>query len=177
MVLNEIAAQVTAAEAEPAQSRASSETGKGLSAIPAWAQRSLGVDGRHIPVEHHVVEASGQGAASSSGIQLTGRVTDDLVVHEVAHVRQHDNRVRGAFPDVESAEAEATALADAQRTGRPLWVPRTALPSGHIAHNGGPKGADPQGPPSSASTATRPRSTRLSPCWKVSPTRASAGVR
>lgn len=53
-----------------------------------------------------------------------------LLVHELAHLAQQRVAPRAGAPD---AEAEARALAEAWRTGLPLWQPRATLPAGACA--------------------------------------------
>ena len=42
--------------------------------------------------------------------------------------------------DLTAAESEAAGLTHALREGRPLWIPRQALPDGHIAQDDGAQG-------------------------------------
>ncbi len=91
------------------------------------------------------------GAAAGTAITLTGDLdlasnqARALLLHELVHARQHRNRVEtpGLRPDQSAAEAEAAGLAHALRQGRPLWVPRQALPDGHVAHDDGATGIAP----------------------------------
>jgi Domain of unknown function (DUF4157) len=112
-------------------------------------------------------DAPASGAADAETITITGALDPgsgrdrQLLAHELVHVRQHRNRV-AATPDVTAAEAEAAGLANAISEGRPLWVPRRALPDGHVAHDGGATGlaADTTAPgnqtPATVATATTP---------------------
>jgi hypothetical protein len=112
------------------------------------------------------------GAASAEAITITGTINPSshrdrlLLAHELVHARQHRNRDT-ATPDVTAAEAEAAGIANAMREGRTLWVPRQALPEGHVAHDGGATGvaADTTAPgnktPATVATATTPDVTTL----------------
>ncbi|MBV9823160.1 MAG: hypothetical protein JO144_13055 [Actinobacteria bacterium] len=100
------------------------------------------------------------GSAAGPAVTLTGafdpaaRPHQALLLHELAHVRQHRNRGTGrARPDQSAAEAEAAGLAEALRQGRPLWVPRQAVPDGHLARDGGATGIAPQSAPDTAPAA------------------------
>jgi hypothetical protein len=91
---------------------------------------------------------SAHGAAAPGLVTLLGPPPDDLdrtfalLVHELAHVRQHENRrlPRAPAPDVTRAESEAAGLAAAAAQGRPLWRPRGVLPDGHVARDEGASG-------------------------------------
>ncbi|WP_125776043.1 hypothetical protein [Antribacter gilvus] len=112
-------------------------------ALPA-----LGLDGTVRIVLRPDVGSSAHGAAAPGLVTLFGPPADDLdrtfalLVHELAHVRQHENRgLAGApAPDVTRAEGEAAGLAAAAAQGRPLWRPRGVLPDGHLARDEGASG-------------------------------------
>ncbi len=131
----------------------------------------LGLDADSVPLR---VVAAGfdsrlghsPAAATADAVLLRPSALTDadpaMLVHELAHIAQHRNRLRPSAsahrvpaghavtrtPDVTAAEAEAAALADAARTGAPLWVPRTALPDGHLARLDGASGVAAVGDPS-----------------------------
>ncbi|MFD9452432.1 hypothetical protein ACFWBC_04970 [Streptomyces sp. NPDC059985] len=81
-----------------------------------------------------------------------------LLVHELAHVAQHRNRLRRPSedfaaggphrarrrPDLTASEAEAAALAGAARGGGALWRPRAVLPDGVLARDSGASGVEPR---------------------------------
>src|SRR5258708_13506743 len=76
-----------------------------------------------------------------------GRIqTRQLVAHELVHARQHSNRRRSPSPkpSVSAAESEAAGLAAAVLEGRRLWIPRQALPDGHMARGSGGVGIAPE---------------------------------
>jgi len=111
----------------------------------------LGLDPTRVHVTVAATDGAAHGAAALDAITLTGgvdpatAVTRALVLHELVHTRQHRNRAEAHAPrpDQTAAEAEAAGLAAALRAGRPLWVPRQALPDGHVAHDGGATGTAP----------------------------------
>ena len=109
----------------------------------------LGLDPARVPVTVRGGAGRPHGAARHSGLVFTGWLDPalppgrSLIVHELAHLRQHRNAggAKGArAPDVTAAEAEAGGLAAAVREGRPLWVPQQVLPGGHVARDTGASG-------------------------------------
>lgn len=92
------------------------------------------------------------GARSGDAITISGAVdpasiqTRQLVAHELVHARQHSNRRRSPSPkpSVSAAESEAAGLAAAVLEGRRLWIPRQALPDGHMARGSGGVGIAPE---------------------------------
>src|SRR5271165_7371048 len=101
----------------------------------------LGLDPARVPVTVRGGAGPPHGAARHDGLVFTGRLDPalpgrSLIVHELAHLRQHRNGASATgtrAPDVTAAEAEAGGLAAAISEGRPLWVPRQVLPGGHVA--------------------------------------------
>jgi hypothetical protein len=103
----------------------------------------LGLDPAAIRVRAGAPDARSRGAARTDSVQIADP-DRGLVVHELAHVAQHRNRETAALrPDQTRAEAEAAGLQLAQRHGRRLWLPRTALPDGHVARESGATGVAP----------------------------------
>lgn len=140
----------------------------------------LGLDPSAVRVTLSPGDAEPHGRAWAGAIELTGRLdpeqrgTGELVVHELAHARQHANRrpalrsgpptaaptrddaAPGSRPDATAAEAEAAGLSAALRAGRSLWVPATVLPEGHSARDAGAVGIAPAAGPAVGQTATTP---------------------
>ncbi|MFL6023315.1 MAG: hypothetical protein ACJ72O_08240, partial [Marmoricola sp.] len=113
-------------------------------AIEVLAPR-FGLDSERVRVEVLPAHADAHGASAGDVVTLTGTPPPDvapLLAHELVHTRQHQNR---AFvrPDSTAAEAEAAGLVHALREGRTLWVPRQALPDGHLARDQGAVGVAP----------------------------------
>ena len=107
----------------------------------------LGLDPERVPVTVRGGAGRPHGAARPDAVVFTGWLDPalppgrSLIVHELAHLRQHRNSAGGTrAPDVTAAEAEAGGLAAAAREGRPLWVPRQVLPGGHVARDTGASG-------------------------------------
>ncbi len=119
---------------------------------------SFGLDPARVSVTVAPTDGAAHGAASDDMIVVSGSPNADilpLLVHELVHARQHRNRAT-VTPDVTAAEAEAAGLADARREGRMLWVPREALPEGHVARDGGATGvAAATAPPTDPATEDR----------------------
>ncbi|KQY23004.1 hypothetical protein ASD16_10445 [Cellulomonas sp. Root485] len=118
-------------------------------AVPRLAP-SLGVDPSRVRLDVLGGTGGARGLTAPDGrITLVGGLDDldrtfALLAHELAHVRQHENRrTGGRAPDVTRAEAEAAGLAAAARQGRPLWVPREALPDGRRARDVDATGVEP----------------------------------
>ena len=103
---------------------------------------SFGLDPARVRVTVSPLDGAAKGAASGDTIAVFGSPTAGvlpLLAHELVHTRQHRNRAT-VTPDVTAAEAEAAGLANALREGRRLWVPREALPDGHVARDDGATG-------------------------------------
>ena len=120
----------------------------------------LGLDPARVRVGIAASDADPHGSASGEAITLTGALdltssqARALLLHELVHARQHRNRTEtpGVRPDQGAAEAEAAGLAHALRQGRQLWVPRQALPEGHVAHDDGATGIAPAAAPTATTT-------------------------
>ncbi|HEX8082163.1 MAG TPA: hypothetical protein VF557_18270 [Jatrophihabitans sp.] len=151
--------------------RTESVAGQVQSLVTALAPL-LGLDPARVRVGIATSDADPHGSAASEAITLTGALdlsasrAGALLLHELAHARQHLNRTEtpGIRPDQSAAEAEAAGLAHALRQGRALWVPRQALPEGHVAHDDGATGIAPATAPApapAAATATTPDVTSL----------------
>ena len=109
---------------------------------------ALGLEPARVRVSVEPTNGPSSGRATPSATYLSvsqeaaDRVVEPLVVHELVHLRQHQNRLRSR-PDVTAAESEAAGIANALREGRTLWVPREALPDGHVARDDGALGVAP----------------------------------
>ena len=149
------AARPTAPGAAPsstfvrAQAPAGPDVTERVRAIVGAVAPLLGLDPERIPITVRGGAGQPHGAARHDGVVFTGRFDPamppgrSLIVHELAHLRQHRNGVsaKGArAPDVTAAEAEAGGLAAAVRESRPLWVPQQVLPGGHTARDTGASG-------------------------------------
>ena len=133
----------------PAQASPGPDVTERVRAVVGAVAPLLGLDPARVPVTVRGGAGRPHGAARQDGLVFTGWLDPalppgrSLIVHELAHLRQHRNGggAKGArAPDVTAAEAEAGGLAAAVREGRPLWVPQQVLPGGHVARDTGASG-------------------------------------
>jgi len=86
---------------------------------------ALGLEPARVRVSVEPTNGPSSGRATPSATYLSvsqeaaDRVVEPLVVHELVHLRQHQNRLRSR-PDVTAAESEAAGIANALREGRTL---------------------------------------------------------
>jgi hypothetical protein len=136
----------------PARTPSGPDVTERVRAVVGAVAPLFGLDPARVPVSVRGGHGPPHGAARRDGLIFTGRFDPalppgrSLIVHELAHLAQHRNGARAGCaraPDVTAAEAEAGGLAAAAREGRPLWVPRQVLPSGHLARDTGASGVAP----------------------------------
>ena len=148
-VLRRRAARPPAAPSIPAQAPPGPDVTERVRTVVGAVAPLLGLDPARVPVTVRGGAGRPHGAARHDGLVFTGWLDPalppgrSLIVHELAHLRQHRNAggAKGArAPDVTAAEAEAGGLAAAVREGRPLWVPQQVLPGGHVARDTGASG-------------------------------------
>ena len=133
----------------PAQASPGPDVTERVRAVVGAVAPLLGLDPARVPVTVRGGAGRPHGAARHDGLVFTGWLDPalppgrSLIVHELAHLRQHRNgggAKEARAPDVTAAEAEAGGLAAAVREGRPLWVPQQVLPGGHVARDTGASG-------------------------------------
>ncbi|GAA1954770.1 hypothetical protein [Microbacterium deminutum] len=108
----------------------------------------LGLDAARVAIGVTADSGEPRGAASAHRVAVSGDPHDPrmkaVVAHELAHVRQHDNReLQGDAGDTTAAEAEAAGIALAIAEGRDPWMPRARLPSGRTARDTDVQGVAP----------------------------------
>ena len=124
----------------------------------------LGLDAARVSIGVARDAGEPRGAASGHRIEFSGDPQSSharaVVAHELAHVRQHENReTDGETGDPTAAESEAAGIAAAITEGREPWMPRARLPSGRTARNDDASGiatatAPPTADPTTAKSTT-----------------------